>query len=167
MIQMDLTLGTELAYLEAKLTRAKPKIQKAIDRAVKKTARWLEVHTKRDLGKELKINQQALTFRYRKTFFPDTKAVSVWFGIDPFQARYIGRSRQNKRGVKAGSYQFDHAFIATMKNGHTNIFRRKKDTIKKVHLPISEPGSEIFQRYQVRAQARFSTILKQELNFIL
>ncbi|HFQ4975663.1 TPA: hypothetical protein ACGU7V_004737, partial [Vibrio vulnificus] len=61
MLQLNLQLDQELAYLEAQLMVSVPQIQKAIDRALKKTARWLETHSKRELGRELKLPIKVLT----------------------------------------------------------------------------------------------------------
>ncbi|GHY00989.1 phage tail protein [Vibrio cholerae] len=172
MLQLNLQLDQELAYLEAQLMASVPQIQKAIDRALKKTARWLETHSKRELGRELKLPIKVLTVRFQHTFYlkDGEKAVSVWFGLNPVQVRYIGKAKQNRRGTRVGKHQFDGAFSAAMKSEHLNVFRRKgreRLPIEVVRLPIEEQSNPIFERYYQRAQGRFTELLRQELNFAL
>lgn len=49
----------------------------------------------------------------------------VWQGTARIPAKYAaGKLKQTKRGVRAGRLFFDGAFLATMKNGYTGVFRR-------------------------------------------
>ena len=68
MLQLNLQLDQELAYLEAQLMTSVPQIQQAIDRALKKTAHWLETPSRRELGRELKLPIKVLPVRFHDTF---------------------------------------------------------------------------------------------------
>jgi len=172
MLSLDLQLNKELAYLEAQMLASAPQIQKAINRALRKTTKWLETHSKRELARELQLPIRVLSVRFRHTFYlkGGERAAQVWFGLDPVQVRHIGKARQNKRGTRVGKHQFDGAFVATMKSGHENVFKRKTKErlpIEVIRLPIDEQAEPVFERYYKRATVRFTELLQQELNFIL
>ncbi len=172
MLQLDFQLDQEFAYLEAKLTALAPQLQRAVDRALRKTARWLETHSKRELGRELKLPIRVLSIRFQHVLQlkGQQKSAVVWFGVNPIEARYLGSARQNRRGTRVGRHQFDLAFTASMKNAHKNVFRRKgreRLPIEVVRMSIDKESTLIFQRFYQRAQGRFSEVLQQELNFVL
>lgn len=48
----------------------------------------------------------------------------VWQGTLRIPAKYAGKPRKVTGGVKAGKHYFPNAFIATMKNGYTGVFKR-------------------------------------------
>ena len=184
-MNFNVELGDDILDLERDLEISISQIQKAISRVLKKTARWLEIHSKRELGVALGVPQHILSTRYRKTFHfkNGTRSVNVWFGLNPILAKDIGRSVQSNTGVKVGNKSFVKAFIATMDNGHLGVFKRKfrnggrrkkRADGQWTELPIVEESFQlddiaepILERYQTRVEARFEKILKQELNFAM
>ena len=71
-----------------------------------------------------------------RPFFPSRGRLTggidaVWFPVDAIR---LGRAKQNKSGTRAGSRSFPGAFIATMPNNKTGIFKRRG----KARLPIEK-----------------------------
>ncbi|MBJ7539892.1 hypothetical protein [Marinomonas transparens] len=187
-MNIEIDLGESVAELEADLALSISQLQKAVSRALKKVARWLETHSKRELGVALGVPQRVLEARYYKTFYMknDQRSVSLWFGLEPISAQAFGKPVQTDVGVKVGKHHFIGAFMATMKNGHAGIFKRKYEygskrtkrikrpdgqwtelPIEEVRFPINEIARPIIERYYVRAEARFKQLLKQEINFVM
>jgi len=179
-------LGDDLAELEEQLQLSFPQIQKAVSRALAKTSRWIETHSKRELGKALSLPQRIFNVRYHHSYRlkNSERSVLVWFGLEPIPTYRLGRAEQNNMGVRVGRHQFDGAFIATMKNGHQGVFERKASKNNRrekrpdgqwtelpidevTRLPIEDIAKPIIERYYVRAEARFKEILQQEINFAL
>lgn len=184
MLRLEIDLGEDLAELEAQLMASVPQINRAIDRALKKTARWLETHSKRELGAALQMPQRVFKTRFFRSFFTKDgkRSVNVWFGLAPIRLIDISKSiRKTADGVAIGKYDYQGAFVATMKSGHKGVFERtgegghkKRSDGQWSELPIREIGVDIehlakpiVERYHVRAEARFKQILKQEINFAL
>ncbi|WP_394179631.1 hypothetical protein [Marinomonas posidonica] len=182
---LEIHLGSEIAELEEQLELSVRQLQKAVTRTLKKTARWLETHTKRELGVALSVPQRVLAARYYKTFYLKNgeRTVNVWFGLSPISVYSLGKAKQTDLGVRVGKHHFIGAFIATMKSGHTGIFKRKyaaggKRTkrqdgqwtelpIEAVTMEIDKIAQPIIERYHARAEARFKQILKQEIHFAM
>lgn len=184
-MHLEMDLGDELAELEEQLLVSFSQIQKAVNRALRKTARWLETHSKRELGVALAVPQRIFSTRYHQSYqLKGTKrSVSVWFGLNPIAVYQLGNARQTSTGVRVGRHEFNGAFIATMDSGHTAVFKRsntadsrreKRKDGQWTELPIEEErfaiediAEPILERYHARAEARFKQVLQQEINFAL
>lgn len=183
-MEINLDLGDDVSDLEAQLLISETQINKAVKRALKKTAKWIETHSKREMGKELKIPQKLLTLRYRRSFFTKEgrHSAHLWFGFAAIRPLDISNNHRYRNGeLTIGSHQFEDGFIATMKNGHRDVYRRsgggkrtKRADGQWTELPIEKVGfhidvfaDRIMERYYHRAEARFKQILKQELHFVL
>jgi len=186
-MNLEIDLDDELAELEAQLLVSISQIQQAVTRTLKKTAKWLETHSKRELGVALSVPQRVLSTRYYKSFSikGGNRTVGVWFGLNPIRLSSIGTAKQNDIGVKVGRHFYEGAFIAKMASGHEGVFKRsakshpdnkrvKRKDGQWSELPIEEQSFEIdeiaepiLERYHNRAEARFKQILKQEINFAL
>ena len=173
------------------------KIEKAVHRAVKKTANWLRTHSVRDLGKELNIKQAPLKNRFVVGTNPKEpgKAV-IWIGLLAIAAHNVGKPSQNASGVRVGKHQFDGAFFrriygdeekvyirasrnrieqhAAVRENRTVKYRSLSDPKLKGRFPvqvvgvdIAEKADKVIQRYESRLNQRYSQILEQELNFAL
>jgi hypothetical protein len=182
-MNLQIDLGEGVAELEEQLELSIRQLQKAVTRTLKKTARWLETQTKRELGVALSVPQRVLAARYYKTFYMKggKRTVNVWFGLDPIAVSALGKPKQTDLGVRVGKHHFVGAFIATMRSGHSGVFKRKYESGGKrskradgqwTELPIEEErflindiAQPIIERYHVRAEARFKHILKQEIHF--
>lgn len=184
-MNLAIDLGDDIAELEEQLEISIKQLQKAVARALTKTARWLETQTKRELGVALSVPQRVLAARYYKTFYMKNgkRTVNVWFGLSPISVGALGKPVQTDIGVRVGKHHFIGAFVATMKSGHQGVFKRKHDSggkrskrsdgqwtelpIEEERFPIEAIAEPIIERYHVRAEARFHKILKQEINFAM
>ncbi len=183
---LDIDLSSELGELEQQLQVSIIQIQKAVSRTLKKTGRWLETHSKREIGVALALPQRVLSVRYYQRFSVKNgnRSVNVWFGLNPIRMSAIGNAHQTAAGVKVGKHEYHGAFIAQMESGHVGVFqriaaadtrreKRKKDgqwtelPIKEEIFEIESLSAPILERYYARAEARFKQILKQEINYVL
>lgn len=62
----------------------------------------------------------------------------VWQGTLRIQAKYAGKPRKVKGGVKAGKHFFPNAFIMTFKSGYSGIFKRKDGKFVEEHIKIDK-----------------------------
>lgn len=186
-MNLEIDLDDELSALEDQLLVSVSQIQRAVTRTLKKTAKWLETHSKRELGVALRVPQRVLSTHYYQSFnIKDGKRTArVWFGLNPIRLWSIGTAKQNDIGVKVGRHFYEGSFIATMASGHEGVFNRsakshadnrrvkRKDgqwselPIKEQSFKIQDIAEPILERYHNRAEARFKQILKQEINFAL
>lgn len=160
-----------LEDLSRKLRATPDQANRAAKRAISKTVRWAEGQGARAIAREHKLAVRG--FRERRIFrsLPQGKVLqgSVWFGLNPIKAAYIGRLRQTRKGAYAGQHFFDRAFVATMDSGHRGIYmRRGKKRIplieQQVRLSLAE---DIVQDIADRTPQRLSDVLRQELNYEL
>lgn len=184
-MNLHIDLGEELAHLEAQLLASVPQINKAVTRALKKTTKWIETHSKRELGVALSLPQRVLSARYMHDMVvkDGRRSVHVWFGLNPIVITDLGNLSQNAIGAKAGKHQFVGSFVAQMKSGHKSIFKRKYDgggirskrddgqwtelPIIRETIDIEDIAEPIIERYYARAEIRFKEILEQEIHYVL
>ncbi|WP_341822983.1 phage tail protein [Wolbachia endosymbiont (group A) of Clivina fossor] len=111
------------------------KIELATVRALNKTALWVRSQTVKQVNEEKQIPKKAMRKKLsvdkanRKRLWSVVKLSSQWIGVAK-----LGSIKQTKIGAKVGSRTYEGAFIATMKNGHIGIFKRRYMT----PLPIDE-----------------------------
>ncbi|WP_253303369.1 phage tail protein [Wolbachia endosymbiont of Phyllotreta cruciferae] len=111
------------------------KIELATVRALNKTALWVRSQTVKQVSEEKQIPKKAMRKKLsvdkanRKRLWSIVKLSSQWIGVAK-----LGSIKQTKIGARAGSRTYEGAFIATMKNGHIGIFKRRYTT----SLPIDE-----------------------------
>lgn len=184
-MELHIDLGAELAHLESQLRASIPQINKAVVRALRKTTKWIETHSKRELGVALSIPQRVISNRFfhEMQIKEGKRSVNVWFGLNPVSVSSLGRLSQNTIGARAGKHQFVGSFVASMQSGHEGVFKRKYDdggTRSKrqdgqwTELPIQEENFEIeeialpiIERYYARAEVRFKQLLEQEVHYVL
>lgn len=121
-------------------------------------------------------------------------AVKAWFGTRPIPADRLGNPRQTRTGVRVGKRSFPHAFLASMYNvgageKRKGVWQRvetagsdkriadpqaRERIGKKVdgRFPIFKPKIVIddavraaLRGLESELEARFMTLLKQELNY--
>lgn len=123
--------------------------QKALARALNRTAQWMQTRARRALANGLKIPSKVIRARLRYALYnKTTERVRVWFGLNPVSAIRLQNPRQNARGVRAGGEQYDHAFIATGRNGNRHVYHRttrKRFPIDSVYKDIAD-GADILER---------------------
>ena len=120
-----------VALLEAD----KKSVGAAQKRAKSKTVLWLKRKTIRDLAAFTQFPRALIA---RRVF--SNPAGRVWVGLFDTKPSEIGETRQADGGVYAGKYFFKGAFIQTMPQGGTSVFRRENNKMKKVMLPLIRKG---------------------------
>jgi hypothetical protein len=118
-------------------------VKRALNSTLRKMASWVKTRSIRGLSSELQIQQKIIRRRLRTIKAKKTPGggaeVKVWYGLDPIGLIYLG-AKQNKQGVRAaGGRQVKGAFIAKMRGGGRNVFKRKG----KARLPIEKQEADI------------------------
>lgn len=145
-------------------------IKQAYRRAMGKTIRWLSTRVSRELGEQFDLPQRVFQVRTKRSF--DSESGSLWIGLNPIAASWLGAARQTRKGVSVRKHRFDHAFIAKMKSGHLGVFRRKTHRplpLEKVTVKL-DGSAEInsnLSSYEVRASFYFKRSFERELNYII
>ncbi|WP_265015949.1 MULTISPECIES: phage tail protein [unclassified Wolbachia] len=143
------------------------KVEKATVRALNKTALWVRSQTVKQVSEEKQIPKKAMRKKLsvdkanRKRLWSVVKLSSQWIGVAK-----LGSIKQTKIGARAGSRMYEGAFIATMKNGHIGIFRRRYIPIDeiKVNTQARKTMKELAEN---EAERVFEKYFDHELNFIL
>lgn len=93
--------------------------------AVNKTAAFAQKRLQGEMATRADI-PKTVWRRYRtaKRFNRSVATGTVWLGLNQIKAAYAGKMRQDAHGAWSGKRYFDGGFIATMKSGHTGIFKR-------------------------------------------
>lgn len=173
MIKLTLTPDKDLHKWEQEIDQAQGKVLIAYSRALNKTARWLRTQLASSTAKELDI--KAGLIRNGLRVIPAKRnRLEVVVGLDPksgvIKAANLGRTSQNKRGVRAGKRQFDHAFLATMPNGHTGVFRRRGHSrypIQEVQIVFTGRLKDAMEDLMDgQALAQFDVFFERELRFL-
>jgi hypothetical protein len=147
-------------------------ISTAQRRAIGKTIRWLSTRVSRELSQQFDVPQRVFQVRAKRSF--DDVSGSLWVGLNPIAASWLGRARQTKLGVSVRSHRFGGAFIAKMHNGHIGIFQRSTDKalpIETVRAKLVEGTSAdisaFLAGYEAQASQYYAKTFEHELNYIL
>lgn len=125
------------------------KINAAIDRALKKTIRWLAVQTARGLAKDLDVLVKSIRDRLFFDFKQSkTQGVSLWVGLNDIHADSIGKLRQNSSGISARGHHFKGAFIAEAYKGKSYITAWRRASSKH-SSSIDEVRNNGYERNQL------------------
>lgn len=98
------------------------RVSVAVSRALRKTERWLRVHSMREIGRELNISNAALKYRYK--IETNGKRLKLWFGLLNIAAHETGSVSQNAGGVKVRGRQFGGAFYRRIYGSDQKIYIR-------------------------------------------
>lgn len=166
----EIDVSGQLAGVGCLLGVLDKQLNNAVDRALRKTAKWLSVHSLREIGQELQIKQQAIKPRFK--VYPQIrgKEVKLWVGLFPIAVHHLGASRQTADGVNVGKRRFQSAFLASAGNGPEMVWRRRGSErlpVERVMEDIAGPVESILRRFERRAVARFAEIFEQEVRFEL
>jgi hypothetical protein len=125
------------------------KVEKAIDRAIVKTARWLRTHSVKEIGKALGIKNSVIRnrYRFRKVGEGNAQKVDIWVGLLAIAAHEAGKPVQNKVGTRAAGREFKSAFIAKIFNSEERVFIRSAANEKQNHTTLSNPQERKIQRF--------------------
>ncbi|MFH1493744.1 MAG: phage tail protein [Pseudomonadota bacterium] len=121
--------------------------ERATKRALTLTAKWIDTQGSRAIAKASGVPLKALkrgkgVGRVRiKSPSASALRASVWFGLMPVKAAYVGKLSQLKKGARAGKHVFPGGFVGRMPSGHIGIYLRKG----KARLPIVEQSVKLEQ----------------------
>jgi hypothetical protein len=140
---------SQIEAISTALAATPKEAEKAMARALNRTAQWMQTRARRALAAGLNIPSKVIRARLRYALYnKSTERVRVWFGLNPVSAIRLKNPRQNATGVKAGGEQYDGAFIATGRNGNRHIYERvgkRRFPIVSVYKEIEE-GASILER---------------------
>ncbi len=169
---LDIQLSLDVFDIPAIFAATPAQIKTAQRRAMGKTLRWLNTRITRELGSKFDLPQRVFQVRAKREFNADSG--SLWVGLNPIAAQWLGKARQTKKGVSVRKHRFAGAFIARMKNGHVGVFKRSSSRalpIETVTAKVVENGSaeieEALARYEKQAVAQYRRIFAHELQYIM
>lgn len=143
-------------------------IQAALKRAVSRTTRWASKEAPRRVAKVVKVTAKIIKGRTRFSILMDRDGYGrVWVGLKPIKLGKLN-PRQTRSGVTAGPAKIPGAFIATMKNGHVGVFRRRGKTRLKIDeqdYPIDEEGRDAVESLGDELGARTLKEFERELRW--
>ncbi|MDE1465926.1 hypothetical protein [Spartinivicinus poritis] len=172
-------------------------VNKAVRRAMRKTARWLKTRMARELASQMGVAQKGLKNRFILSTVGKGKnqKYSFWLGTYPLAAEEAGKARNlKKKGVAVKKYRFagafyknvygskKHVWIRTTRNraaGYSSVspvsqtpanvpsHLKGRFPVERIGIEIDPIAAELFRRYQSRVNVQFNRILEQELHYAL
>jgi len=111
-VDIQMNFAQDITRATAQIAATPAQLEKAVQRAIKKTLRWLQTRISRDIAKELGVPQKAI--KHRLTLSQTGKGTNgihiLWLGTAPLAAEMAGKPRQTKSGVTVGKRKFPGAF---------------------------------------------------------
>ena len=169
MINIDLSAADQDLIKGFMLSKSSA-LAKAMQRAVRKTHNWLGRQLASAIAKETLIPLKNIKYRVMSSFDANDFTGLIWIGLNPVSARRAGEPKQARFGARAGKHRFDGAFVASVNGGSRHIWKRTSDTrlpIEKLQIDIEEPGFEVINRLEKRAESYYLSRLNEELNYAL
>ncbi|MEG9862938.1 MAG: phage tail protein [Flavobacteriales bacterium] len=166
----DLKLEIEDSAALDEIKHKPGQLAKALQRAVRKTHKWLQRQIITGIAKEILVGQKHVKPRIYSDFDNKTLTGKVWVGLNPISARRAGEPRQTSLGAKAGKYFFPGAFVVRIKNGPANVFKRvgrERLPIKREMIDIDVPGRLVLHRLENQVKQYFNRRLNEEINYAL
>lgn len=135
---LEVDIGQINSDLVDHLQELDGKVAKAVDRAIRKVARWLRTHSMREIGRALGIKQAAIKHRYR---FTDTgkgfeRKAGIWVGLLAIAAHEAGTPAQNAAGVRVRGHQFDSAFLQKIYGSEEKVYIRASRNRQLKHATV-------------------------------
>lgn len=170
-MSIEYNLAFESTLAAAQSTLSPQDFNLAVSRALKKLVDWTAVKVSRHFSAVANIPVRTIKDRVYKHFAVNSQSASLWIGLSRIQAYFLGRVRKNRRGVNVRGHQFDGAFLATMKTGHTRVWQRSSDQ----SLPIEYVYKSITTDADIEAylasisrevEQRFAVLIQQQLTFL-
>ena len=193
-MKFDLELDETLDELISRFEDSPRKVDKAIQRSLRKLSRFAERRTLRELSRQQGITQKLLKKLGRvkvSLYQPGDRAgqgysLVIWVGVQDIPAHYLGKAVQTKSGVRTGKHHWQGAFLMQPVNAsQPMVFRRSEDWKHKYQrskksgrmmwmgLPLEKQSSPMYyaaesamQKLKPLLLERFATLLQQELNYV-
>ncbi|EJB5271367.1 TPA: phage tail protein [Vibrio parahaemolyticus] len=195
-VDFKVNFSKELQRVSAKIAATPKQLEKAGQRAIKKTMRWMYSRAAREISQLTGIPQKALKFRFSlKTVGKGAEAVTIlWIGISPVLAEKAGKARQTKKGVSLKKHRYEGAFVADMygydsavwirasrnHSQYTTTGKARKANpnslpahlrgrfpVQHIAIDIADPATQALKRLESRVPDEFRKKLDQELNYVV
>ncbi|HHY0482731.1 phage tail protein [Vibrio parahaemolyticus] len=195
-VDIKVNFANELQRVSAKIAATPKQLEKAGQRAIKKTMRWMYSRVAREVSQLTGIPQKALKPRYSlKTVGKGAEAVTIlWIGISPILAEKAGKARQTKKGVSLKKHRYDGAFVADMYGYNSAVWIRASRNhsqytttgkprkvnpnslpahlrgrfpVQHLAIDISDSANQALKRLEARVPDEFRKKLDQELNYVV
>lgn len=142
-------------------------MQNAWRRTLRKTANWVKRQTAKTVSKETRIPQKLLMQRLY-FFLRSRDAGKVWLGLNAIEAERLGKLLQTRKGMTAGRFRFDGAWVMKKIAPEGPVYRRagkKRLPYERVKYSWSDRGESAFRDAAARAEERLRVVLRQEVNY--
>lgn len=165
------TIRLDASELERFLEAAPRKVFAARRSAIRTTVTFADREMKKRMTAATGLPSTVFSkIRVRKRV--NSTEGSVWLGYNPVKAGYAGKLRQDDGGAWAGRYYFVGGIVATMRSGHSSIFKRGigkrgRDTLieQTVDLPQADAiAAQVAALARVELQRRYNEKLQALLN---
>lgn len=195
-IDFKINFSKELQRVSAQIAATPKQLEKAGQRAIKKTMRWMYTRAAREVSQMTGMSQKTMKPRFSLTTVgKGSSAVTIlWVGITPVLAEKAGNARQTRKGVSVKKYRFAGAFVADMyghdggvwirssrnDNDYTTTSRRRKPNtnslpahlrgrfpVQHLAIDVADPVALALQRLESRVPDEFRKKLDQELNYVV
>ena len=162
-------------------------ISEAWRRTLRKTGNWIKTHVARQLAGSSKVPQRVIKQRIY-FFLRSQREGKVWLGLNPLDARRLGRARQTAKGVTVGRHRFPGAWTMRYRDP-LGVYRRtgnyrsvkrlivtdskeywvkqRREAYEEVMVPWDAVAERVFRQVAAQAEQRLLTILEQELRWEL
>ena len=175
----DARLRRLMMDMEAFGEKASQAITRAVNRAVRKTARWLKGRLSREAYQQLSLKRAGLLAQTRRIAVKQRRGGQawLWIGTSNMPAHYF-RNPRWQRSWKGGAkftakgqrQQVAGSFIARYGDEKNAVLIRATDKaypIKFVPVEVHEDMEDLIQRLIPQAREQFVRIARQELNYEL
>lgn len=163
-LKVELDIKHVLAALDGLPASA---MQAAWRRTLRKTANWIKVQTAKAVSKGTQIPQKVL--KQRIYFFLRSKdSGKVWLGLNPIEAERLGTVRQTRKGVRAGRFMFEGAWLMGKIAPNGPVYQRvgkERLPYNRVTFDWSGEGDKAFRNVAQLVGDRLMVILRQEVNY--
>ena len=92
----------------------------------------------------------------------------MWLGLNAIEANRLGKTRQTRKGVTAGRFRFDGAWLMKKIAPDGPVYRRTGEgrlPYEQVKYDWSDHGESAFRDAAARAEERLLVVLRQEVNY--
>lgn len=139
-VSVQMNFAREITRATAAIQATPKQLEKASNRAMRKTIRWLKTRIAREISLLTKVPQKALKPRMTvSTAGRGTDRVHIlWFGTLPLAAEQAGNPRQTRRGTNVGKHRFEGAFVSKIYNPEANVWVRTRRNASAGHFTLGK-----------------------------
>lgn len=130
-VSIQMNFAREIQRATALIQATPNQLQKATDRATRKTIKWLSTRLAREIGQALNIPQKAIKNRITTSIAGEGvgRVHILWLGVAPVAAEQLGKARQTKTGVSVGRRRYEGAFYRDVYGDGDKVWIRKSRAV--------------------------------------